>query len=178
VWQGTLAFPGTLRLRDTGTVEFSLAGLNYPTDYGRINYSQPLQLTGRLRVIFRGGFLPSRGHQHCVISAPIVGTFQSYSAPPISPSLFITLLYQPDAVQLVTSDATPWIAWSGLDAQGRFTLDVSGIVNQSYAVDASTNLAVWTPLMTNSIPASTVWQFVDEDSLTLRSRFYRVFFLP
>jgi len=35
---------------------------------------------------------------------------------------------------------------------------------------------VWTPLATNTMPASTVWQFVDEDSVKFPYRFYRVQF--
>jgi hypothetical protein len=57
-------------------------------------------------------------------------------------------------------------------------LNIRGVVNQFYAVEASTNLVQWAGLETNSIPASTVWQFVDEDSFTFPQRFYRVRFLP
>ena len=107
VWQGSVRFSDALSLRSSGTLEFGLAGVNYPADFGRVIYGQPLQLAGRLAVIFRGGFVPGPSQQYEVIAAPIRGTFQSYTAPLISPSLFITILYQPNAVQLVTADLTP-----------------------------------------------------------------------
>jgi hypothetical protein len=34
------------------------------------------------------------------------------------------------------------------------------------------------PLATNIMPASTIWTFVDQDSLTIPYQFYRVVFSP
>ena len=53
-------------------------------------------------------------------------------------------------------------------------MDIHGIASQWYGVEATTDFVQWTPLVTNAIPASTVWRFVDEDSRTLPYRFYRV----
>jgi hypothetical protein len=178
VWQGTLSFAGTLSLGNSGTVEFGLAGVNYPTDYGRVNYGQPLQLTGRLAVVFRGGFVPGPSQQYLVMAALILGTFQSYTAPTIPPPIFLNPLYQPNAVQLVTADATPSLSRLVTDGQRRFTLEIHGIASQLYVVEASTNFVMWTPLATNTMPASTVWQFVDADSVKFPYRFYRAWFLP
>ena len=44
-------------------------------------------------------------------------------------------------------------------------------------MEASTNLFAWTPLVTNGMPASTVWKFVDQDSVNIPFRIYRVMFL-
>ncbi len=43
-------------------------------------------------------------------------------------------------------------------------MDISGIAGEFYVVEASTNFANWAGLETNSIPGSTIWQFVDADS--------------
>jgi hypothetical protein len=42
----------------------------------------------------------------------------------------------------------------------------------------STNLPNWVPLTTNTMPGDGIWPFVDEDSITLPMRFYRVLLLP
>ena len=165
-------------LSEAGTLEFGLAGTDHPAGYGRIVTSQPLQVAGCLGVTFRNGYLPGPAHYYDIISAPISGTFQSYSAPPISSYVFINPAYQPSLVQLVTTDPTPTLSNSRLDAQKRFTMEVGGIASQLYVVTASTNFLDWTPLQTNSVPASTVWRFVDKDSASLPWRFYRAEFLP
>jgi hypothetical protein len=176
LWQGTLNFAPAPSLSPTGTIEFALGGTDYPTNYGRITTSQTLQLAGRLAVVFRGGFVPGPSQQYAVVAAPILGTFQSFTAPTISSAIFLNPLYQPNAVQLVTTDATPSMSKLVLDGQSRFTLEIHGIASQLYVVEASTNFVVWTPLATNTMPASTVWQFVDEDSVKFPYRFYRVQF--
>lgn len=105
-------------------------------------------------------------------------TFQCYSAPPISPFVFINPVYGPQLVQLVTTDPTPTFSRMKRDSQNRFTMDINGIASQLYAVEATTNFLDWTVLTTNTIPAAAVWKFVDEDSATLPWRFYRALFMP
>ena len=78
----------------------------------------------------------------------------------------------------MTTDPTPTLARLVRDAQGRFAFGVSGIANEFYVVEASTNLVHWVGLETNSIPASAVWPFVDEDSLTIPYHFYRARYQP
>jgi hypothetical protein len=179
VWQGVLHFAEGLSLSPASTVECSLAGVNHPNDYGRITSSQSLPLAGRLAVTFRNGFIPGSGLQYDVVAAPIVGQFESFAAPTISPHVFINPVHLPNLVCLVTTDPTPIIAGRpSFDNQGRLRLNIQGIVNQLYVVEASTNLVGWAALETNSIPVSTLWQFVDADSANLPRRFYRVMFLP
>jgi len=166
-------------LSPTTAIEFGLAGTTDPNDYGRITCGQSLRLTGRLAVVFRNGFIPGPGQQFDVLSAPIQGVFQSYTAPPISPTVFINPVYRPDGVSLVTTDPTPTI-WglTRLDSEQQFHLSIRGIANLSYVVLGSTDFEVWTPRATNAVPASTVWEFIDVDSATLPWRFYRVFYQP
>ena len=62
--------------------------------------------------------------------------------------------------------------------EGAFHLPLQSVASQSYRLDASTNLIAWTILTTNATPASTIWEFVDQDSAHLPIRFYRALFLP
>jgi hypothetical protein len=178
VWQGNLSFLSLLNLYEAGEVEFSIGGADYPLNYGRITASQALQVAGCLTVTFRNSYTPEPAQHYDVIAATILGTFQCYSAPPISSYVFMNPVYSPNLVQLVTTDPTPHFLRLTMDAQPCFTLEISGIANETYLLQASTNLFEWTPLATNSMPASTVWRFVDEDSANLPYRFYRAAFLP
>ena len=179
VWQGVPSFSEGLNLSSSGTVEFALAGVNYLDEYGRITSSKSLPLAGRLAVSFRNGFVPAGGQQYDVVAAPIVGQFESFTVPAISPGVFMNPVHLPNLVRLVTTDATPQFAGPpSKDSQGRPVLNIQGIVNQYYAVEATTNFTDWVSLETNTIPVSTVWQFVDEDSANLPYRFYRAMFLP
>jgi hypothetical protein len=174
VQTGTVRFSGTYT-QTGGTLSFRLNSLS---DFGRITTGQSLQLTGALAVTFGGGYLPGLGQHYDIISAPVQGVFQAYTAPPISTNLFIVPSYKANGVQLVTTNATPSLSKPVLDAQRHFTMEIHGIAGQLYVVEASTDFVVWTPLATNAMPASMIWLFVDEDSLTFPYRFYRVRFQP
>jgi hypothetical protein len=178
-WQGTLHFPAAPRLGPSTTMEFGLAGTAPPEGYGRITCAQAVTLSGELVARFRNGFTPGAGQRYEVLSAPVQGVFQAFAAPPISPTVFMNPEYRSDGVSLVTTDPTPTI-WgpTRLDTEGQFHLSIHGIANLSYVVLSSTDFGQWTPLATNSIPASTVWEFIDVDSATLPFRFYRVFYQP
>jgi hypothetical protein len=80
--------------------------------------------------------------------------------------------------QSATTDPTPILSKPVMDAQRRFGLEIRGIASRVYVVEESTNLAGWTPVATNTMPGSNVWQFVDENSVTSPRRFYRVRFVP
>jgi hypothetical protein len=178
VWSGTVNFSSSPALSPTTTFEIGLAGPSQAGNYGRITCNQPIQPVGRLAVRLAGGFLPDAGEDYPVIVASIQGVFGSFFAPPVSAEVFINPVYTASAIHLVTTDPTPALAQPGLDAQGRFAVDIHGIASQWYGVEATTNFVQWTSLVTEAIPASTVWRFVDEDSLTVPYRFYRVWFEP
>jgi urease beta subunit len=179
VRQGILHFPTAPDLGPTTTVEFDLGGTAHPNDYGRIMCGQTLRLAGRLAVAFRDGFVPGPGQQFDVLTVPVQGVFGSYSAPPISPSVFINPVYRTDGVSLVTTDPTP-IVWNtpGIDPERPFQLNIQGVANLSYVVLASTDFEAWTALSTNAAPASTIWNFIDVDSAVIPFRFYQVVYQP
>ncbi len=178
-WQGTLHFGQAPSLQAGSVVEFVLAGTTHPDQYGRITCGQSLRLAGRLAVVFRNGFVPGPGQQFDVMGASILSVFQSYTAPPISATVFINPVYRPDGLSLVTADPTPTL-WglSQLNSEQQCQLNIYGIANQSYVVLGSTDFVDWTPLATNAVPASTVWEFIDVDSVVFPFRFYRVLYQP
>jgi hypothetical protein len=177
VWQGILNFTTSPSLSPTTTMEFGLQGTMHPEGHGRITSPQLLRITGHLAVLFRSGFTPGPGQRYDVITAPVQGVFGSYTAPSISPTVFINPEYRTDGVSLVTTDPTPTIyGLTRLDAEGQFHLSIHGVANLSYVVLGSTDFAEWIPLATNALPASTLWEFIDTDRAPLPFRFYRVFY--
>ncbi|MCB9913331.1 MAG: hypothetical protein H6827_10065 [Planctomycetes bacterium] len=179
VGQGVLRFTGTLDLLPASVVEVQLSGTTPASEYGRITSSRALQLAGQLAVRFGDGYLPALNEQFDVLVAPILGQFQSYTVPPISPNVFINPVHQPNLVQLVAINPTPVVtAPPSFDGEGHLMLGIQGIVNQHYAVEATTDFEDWVRLGTASIPIDRVWTFVDEDGGVLPWRFYRVVFLP
>ena len=178
-WEGILHFTTAPNLSPTTSLEFGLTGTTHPDGYGRITCDHPVSLAGRLVVVFRNGFVPGEGQRFDVVIAPTQGVFQNYTAPSISPTVFINPVYRTGGVSLVTTDATPTI-WglSRLDGEQQFHLNIQGIANRSYVVLGSTDFTDWTPLATNAVPASTVWEFIDVDSAGLPQRFYRVVHHP
>jgi subtilisin family serine protease len=175
--EGTISFTDSLNFLSSGTVEFSLAGANHPNGYGRISCPSPLALGGCLAVSFQGSYVPSPNQTFTIIEAPILGTFQRYTAPFISSSNYISPLYKLEAVHLVTTETAPYLLQASLNGQGHLVLDIFGIADQDCAVEASTNFVQWISLATNTIPPGGVWRFVDEDVLLEPCRFYRAVFL-
>lgn len=60
------------------------------------------------------------------------------------------------------------------DADGRFTLTVSGVPGYQYVIQASTNLVDWVSVKTNTAP----FTFVDTNAGQFNRRFYRSVYIP
>jgi hypothetical protein len=184
--QGTLELAqGTLRIEDNyaptagATLRTVVSGPGATTDFGRLEVSGTAQLNGELEVRLADGFVPPEGSDYAVLSAgAIVGTFAGFSSDLTQNNRYMNPVYEPDGVRLVTVDASGRL----LDGQSRwqdgmFHLTIQGVANQSYQLEASTNLVDWMVLSSQVIPASTLWQFIDQDSTNIPVRFYRVLFL-
>ncbi len=59
---------------------------------------------------------------------------------------------------------------------GTVTLELSGALGSTYILEATISLATvnWSPLATNTLSASTVWQVTDAEAASLPQRFYRL----
>jgi hypothetical protein len=79
--------------------------------------------------------------------------------------LTVSLAIDPATTQPVLTQST--------FAAGQFSFNVSGVTNQQYVVQASTNLVDWVPVQTNTAP----FTFVDADAGQFSQRFYRTFLL-
>lgn len=63
------------------------------------------------------------------------------------------------------------------NSSGQFTAEIVGSVGQQFRIEASTNLATWTPVFTNTL-TSTTFNFVDTNSASGQMRFFRAVPLP
>jgi hypothetical protein len=57
---------------------------------------------------------------------------------------------------------------------GAFQLSLAGVPGFTYAIEASTNMVDWMPVLTNTAP----FTFTDSDTTNLPARFYRAAYLP
>ncbi|MCX6903292.1 MAG: immunoglobulin domain-containing protein [Verrucomicrobia bacterium] len=77
-----------------------------------------------------------------------------------------------DSAQLTVQPPTVALSSWGLVSPTRFKLLVEGTPGRLCVVETSTNLADWTPLLTNTLSA-TAWEFNDLNVSNAPSRFYR-----
>jgi hypothetical protein len=68
----------------------------------------------------------------------------------------------------------PAVSQVGRNPNGSFTLQLSGMSNSNYIVQVSSDLINWTPLVTNTLPASGTTQVTDTNAATQVQRFYRL----
>lgn len=78
------------------------------------------------------------------------------------------------AILSVYASAAPTLSGASLAPNGQFQFGVAGVPGFNYAVWASTNLSVWTPLQTNPSP----FIFTDTNAEALPARFYRAQYAP
>ncbi|HVM47446.1 MAG TPA: glycosyl hydrolase family 28 protein [Candidatus Acidoferrum sp.] len=78
------------------------------------------------------------------------------------------------ALLQVFASAVPTLGSAAMAANGQFSMGVTGVPSLSYAVQASTDLTNWTPLLTNTAP----FVFTDTNTPFFRERFYRAAFVP
>jgi len=79
-----------------------------------------------------------------------------------------------NAVLSVYATTAPALDTPVLSGGNQVQFDVTGVSGFNYAVLASTNLADWVPLLTNTAP----FTFTDTNAAGLQQRFYRSVYLP
>jgi hypothetical protein len=85
-------------------------------------------------------------------------------------------LYAPGWLTLTASVLPPWLTSLGL-TNGQFHLRVGGYTGQRVVVEASINLATWTPIATNTLSAGSA-EIADALAAGLTQRFYRAVLKP
>jgi hypothetical protein len=63
-------------------------------------------------------------------------------------------------------------------AGGGFSFQLAGVPQATYVIQASTNLAAWVPVATNTLPASGVLQITDPEAAAFSLRYYRAMKSP
>lgn len=160
-----------------------MAGTEPGTQFDQLLISGKATLDGRLHARLMSGFVPGFNSRFEVLTCGSrLGTFASFLSDPLPPGNFLNPVYQPGGVDLVTLDARPTFTAGSLSmTNGQFSFQLTGIAAQPYAIEAATNLeppVSWTPLATNVLPGSTIWEFVDPDSTNHPYRFYRARYAP
>lgn len=80
-------------------------------------------------------------------------------------------------VVMVSSNAAPLLTISNAVAGG-FSFQLAGAPQGTYVIEASTNLTGWTPVLTNTLPGSGLWQIGDPWGSVFPRRYYRAVKTP
>jgi len=98
----------------------------------------------------------------------VLGTFQ----------VVVTNLYgkvtSSNAVLSTYETTEPVLDTPAFSSGNQIQFDVAGVAGFNYAVQASTNLIDWVPLLTNTPP----FTFMDTNAAGFQQRFYRSVYLP
>jgi hypothetical protein len=79
-----------------------------------------------------------------------------------------------NAILSVYSSTVPALNGLSFDAGNNFSFTVAGVPGFNYAVQSSTNLIDWVPLLTNTSP----FIFIDTNSASFQQQFYRSIYTP
>ena len=79
-----------------------------------------------------------------------------------------------NAILSVYSSTVPALSGLSFDADNNFSFTVAGVPGFNYAVQSSTNLVDWLPLLTNTSP----FTFTDTNTAGFQQQFYRSIYSP
>jgi hypothetical protein len=188
------AWPNLLRLNLVGTNRFAI-GEPIPLAF-YYQYASSTAAVATIRFSLDTDRNPYNGNELHIAQATISGTgtnnvFLSALSLALDPAvtlpgtyaLFARIsdatharyLYAPQRLALAPSRQPPVLAAAGVQT-GQFRLHVSGWPGQTVVIQASTNLAQWVALATNTL-AGTTLEFSDPDSANHPQRYYRAMLL-
>ena len=189
--QNNGAWPNLIRLNLSGTNRFSI-GESIPLAFYH-QYGTSTAAVANIRFYLDVDGNPYNGNENEIFQDTVSGTGTNqvfYSALDLSPDPATTLpgtyavfarisdatrtryLYAPQKVVLGPSRQAPVLEAARVQTnQFRFT--VSGWPGQKVIVQASTNLAQWVSIQTNTL-AGTTLEFADPESANYSRRYYRV----
>ena len=189
------AWPNLLRLNLVGTNRFAI-GEPIPLAFYH-QYASSTAAVATIRFSLDTDLNPYNGNELHIAQATISGTgtnnvFLSTLSLALDPAvtlpgtyaLFARIsdaaharyLYAPQRLVLAPSRQPPVLAAAGVQT-GQFRLHVSGWPGQTVVIQASTNLAQWVALATNTLAGTTV-ELADPDSANHPQRYYRAMLLP
>ena len=180
---GVLRIVGNCTLKTSGSFNVELGGPDTGTLWDQLQVSGVASLNGLLNARLVNGYLPGFNSRFQVlIHGSRVDTFAAFSSDPLPPGNFLNPEYATTGVNLITLDATPGFVANSLGrTNGQFRFQLTGIAAQTYVIEATADLEdpfAWADIATNTLPGSTLWDFVDSASTNYASRFYRARFAP
>jgi len=177
---GILRLEGNYAPSPNANLSVLIGGLAPGLAFPQLQVAGRASLDGCLTVKAANGFVPGSNDTFLIVTSPTrQGTFASVSREPIGPRTWYNPRYLPTGVELTV-----------VDAAGQFTdvrynstshqvgLRLAGVAGKDYVIEASTDFQDWTPLVTNTLPGSTLLDFLDVDSTNYMYRFYRALYVP
>ena len=78
----------------------------------------------------------------------------------------------------VSAISLPELSDVQMGADGRFSFQLTGTPLKTFVIQASTDLAAWTPISTNSLPSGGAATITDSQAASSLRRYYRALQLP
>jgi hypothetical protein len=154
-----------------------IGGLIPGSGFGRLEVNGQATLAGALNVTLINSFSPGFGDAFFVLSYNSrSGNFASISLPALPNALALTAKFSSTDLALLTvsgggnNHANTFQITRASD--GLIELRFTGELNQTYRLQASTNLVDWWDISTNR-PINGLFHFVDPDSVSKDHLFYR-----
>jgi len=166
---GALQFNAAFTQTAYGTL--ALQNLNPVAPQARLSVTGTAALDGALEV----SLLPNLAAAGQIFPAVTYGTcaggFSSSSGMHLDSGLWLRSAFTAHALMLTVEDAPKFFAPQA--SAGGFKLQWQGAPGVTCLLDASTNLVEWTTLIATN-PPNGLGAYIDEDSLVMPRRFYRV----
>ena len=177
---GTMTINGTYTQSADGVLNIEIGGTGQGTQFDYLQVSGNVSLAGALILGRIDDFSPAANHAFEIVTGNSVsGEFALITGTSAGGNgLFLAPTYPGASVILTLKDGTPVIGPAPISFNGGgLMLEFTGIDDQNYRVDASTDLETWGEISTITL-TGTSYLFVDPDADQFTRRFYRAVFLP
>ena len=180
VARGMIDLPTLFDTKPSSTYRFVIDGYTAGTGFGKLQRSSGMPTGNKLDIAVTNSFTPTNGALFQIIAGtPSPGVFATVTGRKYGDSQYFNVIPFPTGVMLSTANGKPTLQGGpSIVNEGKFRLQINGAVNEPYLVEFSTDLENWLPLTTNSIPAGGSFEYIDQESISLAKRFYRVIFVP
>ena len=174
---GLLNF-GNFQSSSASSLSFGLSGTNNGIDYGQVGFAGHPALKGKVDIHLVASFLPQAGDAFYLITTPLGSMCDAWITGRNLGDGFVLQLTGNVGLALVTvaipNSSQPLLSIRHC-AQSPAAILIEGEPGQTYHLEVSPGLTApdWTELLTTNAPGGVV-EFVDLQSLSAPSRFYRV----
>ncbi|HOC54034.1 MAG TPA: Ig-like domain-containing protein [Verrucomicrobiota bacterium] len=174
---GMITVNGNYTQTASGMLQMELGGLTPGSGFDKMVVNGQATLAGTINVTLANGFTPSFSDAFPILTCSTrSGSFATINLPALPNALALTAQYSPNTMTLLTGNNTGNNATNVLaglaTATGAFELRYTGEAGHAYRLQASTNLADWVDVFTNT-PVNGLIRFIDFDAKNMDRRFYR-----